>query len=345
VQSEVEDLKTVEPLVEKKIDLIHDLALNAFFRESGIADIITVKTITQRTHHSLSERFMKTHVVSDSGSPKENRLFLKDYIPSLLNTLESRIVEHNSKHVFRIHVLIPDQNQGPLYFYDSKTGVRSFAVVTEYHGGLMIWNQDNDFPAAYETFMRAMLGLSHNHQKCSLRRDIFFTEWELDSVMRSIVNAHLNTTLSSLLSIQSLIGKIGNIVIQKEISHKMHSAVESAHESLHQLSIGQLGQAYFASTRGYRDSETAFFHPSLLSLLYFPDDQKYAVYFPLFLPISLPLITSLFLLIKKYRASKSSSSVALDQEEKILPAKELSDLSSMKAPDTPSIKKKKASRI
>ena len=37
-------------------------------------------------------------------------------------------------------------------------------------------------------------------------------------------------------------------------------------------------------------SEEAFFDPSILSLLYFPDDHKMAVYIPYFVPVLLPVL-------------------------------------------------------
>jgi phosphatidylinositol glycan class S len=36
-------------------------------------------------------------------------------------------------------------------------------------------------------------------------------------------------------------------------------------------------------------SEEAFFHPTMLSMLYFPDDHKMAVYIPYFVPVLLPV--------------------------------------------------------
>lgn len=37
-------------------------------------------------------------------------------------------------------------------------------------------------------------------------------------------------------------------------------------------------------------SEASFFHPSLLGRLYFPNEHKFAVYLPLLLPITLPIL-------------------------------------------------------
>ena len=84
----------------------------------------------------------------------------------------------------------------------------------------------------------------------------------------------------------------------------MHWAVEESHKAIDYLADGHLDEAYTLSTRAYLHSEQAFFDPSLLELLYFPDDQKYAVYFPLFLPVSLPLLNSLYHLVKSLAARR-----------------------------------------
>ena len=55
-----------------------------------------------------------------------------------------------------------------------------------------------------------------------------------------------------------------------------------------------------------RDSaEKSFSDPSILALLYFPDDQKFAIYIPLFLPVGLPLVVAFFELIKEHKRAKS----------------------------------------
>ena len=80
----------------------------------------------------------------------------------------------------------------------------------------------------------------------------------------------------------------------------MHLAVKLNHEALTNLAEGRLGEAFASSSQAYTLSEKAFFDPSLLALLYFPEDQKYAVYFPLFLPVSLPLLSSVYYMSKFY---------------------------------------------
>ena len=53
-----------------------------------------------------------------------------------------------------------------------------------------------------------------------------------------------------------------------------------------------------SKTNSAFQSEAAFFDPSLLALLYYPDDQKYAIYVPYFLPVGLPILISLKSIVK-----------------------------------------------
>ena len=46
-------------------------------------------------------------------------------------------------------------------------------------------------------------------------------------------------------------------------------------------------------------SESAFFDPTMVSMLYFPDEHKYAIYMPLFVPVSVPLLIALLREAKK----------------------------------------------
>ena len=49
---------------------------------------------------------------------------------------------------------------------------------------------------------------------------------------------------------------------------------------------------------GRRLADEAVSHKSLLALLYFPQDQKFAVYMPIMLPVLLPLIGSIWKIFK-----------------------------------------------
>lgn len=64
------------------------------------------------------------------------------------------------------------------------------------------------------------------------------------------------------------------------------------------LANHELMKASDLAQKAFLASEQAFFDASLLAQLYFPDEQKYAIYIPLFLPIMVPVITSFSMMVK-----------------------------------------------
>lgn len=82
---------------------------------------------------------------------------------------------------------------------------------------------------------------------------------------------------------------------------QVYQAVASAQSAMAELAAGHLHLAFQASKEAVTSSERAFFDPSLLHLLYFPDDQKFAIYIPLFLPMAVPILLSLAKIVREAR--------------------------------------------
>ena len=70
-------------------------------------------------------------------------------------------------------------------------------------------------------------------------------------------------------------------------------------ESVNHARVGQLREAFDYSQSCRSSAEKAFFDNSLLALLYFPEDQKYAIYIPLFLPIAFSFFSSFMPFIQR----------------------------------------------
>lgn len=85
---------------------------------------------------------------------------------------------------------------------------------------------------------------------------------------------------------------------------QVYLAVASAQSAMAKLATGHLHSAFQASKEAVTSSERAFFDPSLLHLLYFPDDQKFAIYIPLFLPMAVPILLSLAKIVREARQHK-----------------------------------------
>ena len=115
---------------------------------------------------------------------------------------------------------------------------------------------------------------------------------------------HLRTSVSTLSSLSKLLDEIENIVIRDEINELIETSVSNIDQAFQSINLGDIESAMRYSKVAFECSEKAFHDWSLLALLYFPDDQKYAIYVPLFLPISLPLFLSFFNAVKFLRQKK-----------------------------------------
>ena len=58
------------------------------------------------------------------------------------------------------------------------------------------------------------------------------------------------------------------------------------------------------------ESERLFFDPNMLPQLYFPDEHKYAIYVPMFLPILVPILTGIYGEFRERRQSKKKQEVS-----------------------------------
>ena len=75
-------------------------------------------------------------------------------------------------------------------------------------------------------------------------------------------------------SLCQLLSQIENIVISDAVGDDIIESLAKILEARRALSRGNVTEAYHAAQTAFIRSEKAFFHQSLLALLYFPDDQK-----------------------------------------------------------------------
>jgi len=74
--------------------------------------------------------------------------------------------------------------------------------------------------------------------------------------------------------LSQLLSEISNIVINDAVGDSIYQAVDHVERAAKLLKIGQLDHAFNDSKEAFLSAEAAFTDPSLLALLYFPDDQK-----------------------------------------------------------------------
>uniref|UniRef100_UPI00358F95DD GPI transamidase component PIG-S isoform X2 n=1 Tax=Myxine glutinosa TaxID=7769 RepID=UPI00358F95DD len=118
-------------------------------------------------------------------------------------------------------------------------------------------------------------------------------DWEKDTWLRRRTISTITMATGTLSSLANTLNTISNIVIDEDIGKQISESTGATSEALNLLASGELSKAWVGAADGFAAAESAFFNPSLLALLSFPDDQKFAIYIPLFLPAAIPLLVSL----------------------------------------------------
>lgn len=249
------------------------------------------------------------------NSVKEEYYLLTEQLSSIINPVEAKLGSYASVNpTLNFVVYIPPEDLSPLQIYDEEgSPLHTNAFLSPRWGGFLIQNlpkrnESDGYPRTvylnlqevmevFLTQLRLLIGLPDTNgiksTAVQVIGDPLCSDWELDFLLRKHCQEQLSTAISSLYSLGQLLQTISNIVIKDNVGEKIYSSVSAVKESIYYLQQGFLEGAYLNARHAFVDSETAFFDPSLLAFLYFPDDQKYAIYIPLFLPISIPVVISL----------------------------------------------------
>uniref|UniRef100_A0A8C3T1Q8 Phosphatidylinositol glycan anchor biosynthesis class S n=1 Tax=Chelydra serpentina TaxID=8475 RepID=A0A8C3T1Q8_CHESE len=249
-------------------------------------------------------------------------------LPHVINPVEARLGSSATSlyPVLNFLLYVPERIHSPLYIQDKDgAAVGTNAFHSPRWGGIMVYNVDHPAPdkallplrvdvdmvRVMEVFL-AQLRLLFGISQVPLPEEFLLespgnkglTDWELDRLLWTRTVENIATVSTTLTSLAQLLDKIGNIVIKDDVASEVYHAVASAQTAMLELASGHLGSAFQASKEAVISSERAFFDPSLLHLLYFPDDQKFAIYIPLFLPMAVPILLSLVKILREAKQSK-----------------------------------------
>ncbi|NXI38338.1 PIGS transamidase, partial [Galbula dea] len=261
---------------------------------------------------------------------KESSSFLLSAhsLPHVINPVEARLGSSAVSLYPMLNFLlyVPERSHSPLYIQDKDGApVNTNAFHSPRWGGIMVYNieapassqasfplhVDVDMVRVMEVFLaqlRLLFGLSREELPPEFLLESpgneGLADWELDRLLWVHTVENIATVSTTLTSLAQLLDKIGNIVIKDDVASEVYQAVASAQSAMAKLAVGHLHSAFQASKEAVTSSERAFFDPSLLHLLYFPDDQKFAIYIPLFLPMAVPILLSLAKIVREARQRK-----------------------------------------
>lgn len=108
------------------------------------------------------------------------------------------------------------------------------------------------------------------------------------------------------------------MVVQDHINSKVRASLNCLAAVRQSLSEEDYLKALRDSIDAIELAEKAFFDPTMVSMLYFPDEHKYAIYMPLFVPTSVPLLAALVKEIKKLKQKKKEKEAKEKKEWRMI---------------------------
>ncbi|XP_064323859.1 GPI transamidase component PIG-S isoform X3 [Phalacrocorax carbo] len=246
---------------------------------------------------------------------KESSSFLLSAhsLPHVINPVEARLGSSAASlyPVLNFLLYVPERSHSPLYIQD-KDGAPIYNVEAPASPQASLpLHVDVDMVRVMEVFLaqlRLLFGLSREELPPEFLLESpgneGLADWELDRLLWTHTVENIATVSTTLTSLAQLLDKIGNIVIKDDVASEVYRAVATAQSAVDELAMGHLHSAFQASKEAVTSSERAFFDPSLLHLLYFPDDQKFAIYIPLFLPMAVPILLSLAKIVREARQQR-----------------------------------------
>lgn len=250
----------------------------------------------------------------------------KDSLPHIITSIERKLgTDVANKPCLHLVVYAPPCKLAPVHIYKEGQRVSNFSFdsfISAKWGGIVIANpSDSVCAAASEDEVHQIQIHSHEVMDFVLYelRKIFELEievplnfasienldqiaprlWERDMYLRNGAIHLIASASSTLQSLIKLLDDIKNIVIGDHVAAEIHEAYENVVEAKKHLSGNEIHETVKYARKAFIAAEKAFNDPSLLELLYFPEEQKYAIYIPLYLPIMIPVILSLTA-VKKY---------------------------------------------
>ncbi|KAK0167361.1 hypothetical protein PV327_004768 [Microctonus hyperodae] len=263
--------------------------------------------------------------IPDSSPSGKHYALLEDILPQLITPLEKKLASQVSLYpCINLVMYIVPCDGSPLHIY-TRTGHRSKplnnyveAFLSPRWGGVVISNPPPEackeasrltngtvdvipnhvtMMGVFLAQLKLLLGIPQPDELSGViispLDELNLRAWELDALLRIRAIEQLTSAKLTLQSLAQLLEKISNIVITDTVGNRINYALELVQRAANKLHDGELEEGFVLSKEAFLTAEAAFTDPSLLALLYFPDDQKYAVYIPLFLPVMIPVLLSL----------------------------------------------------
>lgn len=199
---------------------------------------------------------------------------------------------------------LPSERQSPLVIHD--TGGTSW-IIPQW-GGVQILNSKRGAKGSNDTLTKddlkpvmrtfadqlvSLLGLPQSPASLPL---------QLSSLTRERAAARILSASSTLGALARLTLKLTSIAIPNNVADSVRSTLHHLSSACTDLHEARYESALHNACIAEAEAEEAFFEPSMVGQVYFPDEHKATIYAPLLGPISVPLLTAALKELKKWRS-------------------------------------------
>lgn len=183
---------------------------------------------------------------------------------------------------------VPSTQQSPLVI--AETGGSSWLIPQ--WGGVQILNSKKlsgrlsaeDLKPIMLTFadqLTSLLGFPQSPPSLSLR---------ISSLTRERATSLIMSASSTLGALSRLTLKLKSIAIPDTVAKSVDETIDRLNQACQDLKEGRFSSALQNARIAEDEAEQAFFEPSMVGQVYFPDEHRVAVYVPLLGPMAVPLV-------------------------------------------------------
>jgi phosphatidylinositol glycan class S len=278
------------------IEKVTRLYLEPFFNQ--FRPHVDVDVVSQMQYAAA----LNVHPIERDGSYYLN----PEQLPTFINSAEWNMATLDASGIPLNFILYcPSKSQSPLYLMDSKGNtIDTHAFLIPRWGGIAISNAAHCnltlselqlFAEIVVEQARKILGvqpLQIDVLHATATSPVGLTGWEMDRWIRKRTAENVVNAARTLTSLAKLISNMGNMVVMDDIRNNVQGSLDGFHETMDALKNGNSNLAFASSKRAVDLAESAFFDPTMVSMLYFPTEHRFAIYMPLFVPAAVPLLTA-----------------------------------------------------
>lgn len=233
-----------------------------------------LKSVSSVANFTVKSQWL--YLVELGVQPKkfeDHYALFEEQLPHIVTPLEKKLWSHLSPRPCINLVIYVSQCSFPLRLYDSaRRPVPSNSFINPGWGGITVLNPNEE--ACSKQMYTPNVSQIIPVFTTQLRKLFDIENTNVLSFKKRQAEKMIDSSKRTLKSLAQLLIEISSIVISDDVADRIKIAIKATEDAETLLKQGDLDEGLNKAKIAFWNSESAFSDPSLLALLYFPDDQK-----------------------------------------------------------------------